>query len=165
VAQLNTIQNALTEAIQVYSPDGALISRNPAADELFGLAGHQLSRAAMTSKWEFIAEDDTPISEEQGPLAQVMRTGLAMERAVVGMRDRTTATVKWLSLMQQDVQKSSRTTLPRSPAMVRGLSVLNQPAPRSSGARTRAVVARAVINRSYPSPSPELSLESAAQCL
>ena len=44
-------------------------------------------------------------------------------------------------LMQQNVQKSSRTTLPRNPAMVSGRSVLNQPAPHSSGARTRAVVA------------------------
>jgi hypothetical protein len=44
-------------------------------------------------------------------------------------------------LMQQKVQKSSSTTLPRRPAMVSGRSVLIHPAPRSSGARTRGMVA------------------------
>jgi len=98
VAQFHTVQNALTEAIQIYNPEGVLISRNPAADEIFGLAGQELTRAAMTSKCEFIGEDHSPISEEEGPLAQVMHTGLAIERVVVGMRDRTEATVKWLSM-------------------------------------------------------------------
>jgi diguanylate cyclase (GGDEF)-like protein/PAS domain S-box-containing protein len=98
VAQFHTVQNALTEAIQIYSPDGVLISRNPAADQIFGLAGHEVTNAALTSKWEFIAEDHSPISQEQGPLAEAMRTGQAVERVVVGMRERTGATVTWLSM-------------------------------------------------------------------
>jgi diguanylate cyclase (GGDEF)-like protein/PAS domain S-box-containing protein len=106
VAQFHTVQNALSEAIQIYSPEGALISRNPAADRIFGLAGHELTRAALTSKWEFIGEDHSPIAEENSPLGRVMRTGVAVERLVVGIRERTEATVKWLSISTFPIRES-----------------------------------------------------------
>jgi pimeloyl-ACP methyl ester carboxylesterase len=75
-----------------------LVSRNAAADRIFGLAGQELDRAALTSKWEFIGEDREPLAPEEGPLTRAMRTGAPAERVVIGFRERTQETVKWLSI-------------------------------------------------------------------
>jgi diguanylate cyclase (GGDEF)-like protein/PAS domain S-box-containing protein len=97
-AQLRTVQYGITEAIQVFDAEGILISRNPAADRIFELAPADLTRDALISKWEFIREDRTPLPREQRPLGKAMLTGVTAERVVVGIRKRSDATIKWLSM-------------------------------------------------------------------
>ena len=97
-AQLRTVQLGLTEAIQVFDVDGVLVSRNPAASRIFELDPADLSRDALTSKWEFIREDRTPLPRELRPLGMAMTSGVAAERVVVGIRKRVDHSIKWLSM-------------------------------------------------------------------
>jgi diguanylate cyclase (GGDEF)-like protein/PAS domain S-box-containing protein len=97
-AELRTVQQALTEAIQVFGPDGTLLSRNPAADRLYDLAEHERTTAAMTPEWDLLREDGSILPMEEGPLAIAMRTGETSEGVEVGIRRRADDTVKWLSI-------------------------------------------------------------------
>jgi diguanylate cyclase (GGDEF)-like protein len=97
-AELRIVQQGIIEAIQVFGPDGVLISRNPAADAIFEMESHELSKEALRAKWTFIGEDRTPLAPEERPLGIAMRTGLAAERATVGIQRNSDSSIRWLSM-------------------------------------------------------------------
>ncbi len=97
-AELRIVQQGLTEAIQVFDPEGRLISRNPAADRIFEMGRDETTRDALTAKWMFIREDRTPLEREERPLGIAMRTGVTHERVTVGIRKRVDGSIKWLSM-------------------------------------------------------------------
>lgn len=97
-AQVRTVQQAVIEAIQIFGPDGSVLSRNRAAQRIFELGEHELTKAALTSKWEFVREDRSPLPVEERPLAMAIRTGQTAERVVAGILKRADGTVKWLSM-------------------------------------------------------------------
>ena len=96
-AQLRTVQQALTEAIQVFGPDGTLVSTNPAAERIYEVEEHEQTTAAITPKWELLREDGSILPMEESPLAIAMRTGETSEGVDVGIR-KADKTVRWLSI-------------------------------------------------------------------
>jgi diguanylate cyclase (GGDEF)-like protein/PAS domain S-box-containing protein len=97
-AELATVQESLTDALQVFGPDGVLVSRNSAAQRFYELRDDETTTDAVTPRWELLAEDGSPLAVEDGPLGLAMRTGVATESVVVGLRHRARGNVKWLSI-------------------------------------------------------------------
>lgn len=97
-AELRTVQQTLTEAIQVFGPDGTLRSRNPAATRLYELGEDERSVADITPKWELLREDGSIMSIDEGPLAVAMRTGETSQNVDVGIRKLSDKSIRWLSM-------------------------------------------------------------------
>jgi diguanylate cyclase (GGDEF)-like protein len=97
-AELRTILEALTEAIQVFDADGGLVTRNDAARRTYELADDERTTDTVTPKWELLGEDGSPLEIAEGPLATSMRTGATSQSVVVGIRRRSDGLVRWLSI-------------------------------------------------------------------
>jgi diguanylate cyclase (GGDEF)-like protein/PAS domain S-box-containing protein len=97
-AQLRTVQQTLTEGIQVFAADGTLVSRNPAAERIYEVSRHERTTEAITPKWELLREDGSILPMDEGPLAVAMRTGETSQGVDVGLRKRADKTVRWLSI-------------------------------------------------------------------
>ncbi|MFZ0130770.1 MAG: PAS domain-containing protein, partial [Candidatus Dormiibacterota bacterium] len=74
-AQLRTVLEALTEAIQVFDADGELVIRNTAALRTYELIPEERSTAAVLPKWELLRENGTIMSVDDGPLAKSRNSG------------------------------------------------------------------------------------------
>jgi diguanylate cyclase (GGDEF)-like protein/PAS domain S-box-containing protein len=97
-AELRTVLEALTEAIQVFDANGEMVTRNDAAARVYELTSEERSTAAITPKWDVVGEDGAPMSIEDGPLAKSRRTGKASQSVIVGLRRRFDGRVKWQSI-------------------------------------------------------------------
>jgi diguanylate cyclase (GGDEF)-like protein len=106
-AELRTVQRTLIEAIQVFGPDGALVSRNPAAELIYEVSGHERTTDDAVRKWELLREDGSLLPLEEGPLAVAMRTGETSQSVDVGMRRRSDQAVKWLSISTVPIRGAS----------------------------------------------------------
>jgi diguanylate cyclase (GGDEF)-like protein/PAS domain S-box-containing protein len=106
-AELRTVHQALTDAVQFYGPAGSLVSCNPAAARLYELTDDECTTDAITARWELLREDGTPLPVEDGPLATAMRAGATSEGVVVGLRRRTTGSVRWLSVSTAPIRDTN----------------------------------------------------------
>lgn len=108
-AQLQAVLGSLTESITVYDAAGALISANPATERLLGfrhsgVAGHAL----VAEPSELIREDGSIIPDEATPLATAVRTGVASEGVVSGIRRLSDHAVRWVSLSAVPIRDGKR---------------------------------------------------------
>lgn len=104
IAELNTVLETLTDGVQVFDSDGRLVSRNAAATRPYAPDTGAPTTATILANWEMLDEDGTPITQEEAPLATSMRTGLASEGVVVGMRKRSDGSQRWLSVSTAPVR-------------------------------------------------------------
>jgi diguanylate cyclase (GGDEF)-like protein len=111
LATIRTVQQGIVEAIQVFSPEGLLVSRNPAADLIFEMESTETTREALMARWEFIGEGMSAMEVNERPLGMAMRTGVAAERVTVGIRKRSDSTVKWLSMSTFPIRGSDERIL------------------------------------------------------
>jgi diguanylate cyclase (GGDEF)-like protein/PAS domain S-box-containing protein len=103
VAELRTVLETLTDGVLVFDRSGALVSRNAAASRPYELdEGPPASE--VIAGWELLDEQGAPITLDEAPLATAMRTGLASEGTVIGMRKVMDGSVRWLSVSTAPVR-------------------------------------------------------------
>ena len=154
-AQLRTVLEALTEAIQVFDADGQLVTRNTAAERTYELTSEERSTAAVLPKWELLREDGTTMSVDEGPLAKSRRTGERSIDVVVGLRRRADGLVRWQSISTFPIRGTSTKTMgyvscardiTDSLEMTRSLRVLTRAAHQLSSSLVAAEVGEAVTS-------------------
>jgi PAS domain S-box-containing protein len=76
LAQSRAIFRQMTEGLMIYSPEGRLLSMNPAAASMYGFDARESSEAFQDG-WENLFElrdlDDRPLASEKSPLQRVLR--------------------------------------------------------------------------------------------
>ena len=102
--ELRTVQQALTEAIQVFDRDGRLVSRNAGAERIFAVNDSDRTPNAFDSPWELLREDGSAMPLEERPVSMAVRTGEPSEQVVVGIRSRVQQDVKWLSVSTMPIR-------------------------------------------------------------
>jgi diguanylate cyclase (GGDEF)-like protein len=159
-AELRTVQQTLTEAIQVFGVDGTLRSRNRAAERVYEIGEHERTTADTTPRWELLREDGSILPIDEGPLAVAMRTGETSQDVDVGIRSRIDKSIRWLSISTVPIRGSGSEVsgyvscardITERTQMVRELKVLN----RVSQGLGSSLVPREVI-RTLTSAAGEL---------
>ena len=97
-AELRTVLETLSDAVQVFDRDGAVVSRNPAASRIYELDEREPTVAAILEKWQPISEDGSSLALADGPLAAAIRTGKSSNAQLMGIRKIADSTVRWLSI-------------------------------------------------------------------
>ena len=110
-AQLRTVLEALTEAIQVFDADGELVIRNTAALRTYELTEEERSTAAVLPKWELLHENGTLMSVDEGPLAKSRHSGQPSMDVVVGLRRRADGLVRWQSISTMPIRGTGTKTM------------------------------------------------------
>jgi diguanylate cyclase (GGDEF)-like protein len=140
-SNLRTILNTLAEGVQVFAPNGSIISHNSAATRMYELGDGESIASGIHEKWDMLREDGAPLPPSEDPLQRAMQTGATFERGVVGIRRRADGVVRWLSfsvtaVRDQAGRVSAYVTCGRdvtdSIETIRGLRILNRAAARLS---------------------------------
>lgn len=77
----------LMAGVVVHGPDGRVLRSNPQACRLLGLSAEQMQgRAVIDPHWCFLHEDGSSMPVDAYPVAQVIRSGLAVDDLVVGVQ-------------------------------------------------------------------------------
>ncbi|MCU1394177.1 MAG: hypothetical protein JWM34_2605 [Ilumatobacteraceae bacterium] len=80
------ILDTLSEGVVLQSSDGKVIEWNPAAERVLGLTGDQLcERTQADRRWIAYLPDGTPWAAADRPAAEVLRTGVAVHNALMGV--------------------------------------------------------------------------------
>jgi len=96
----------LSEGVVLQDADGRIIQWNPAAERLLGLSGDQLSGRTSTDRgWRAVHPDDSDWPGESHPAMEALRTGRAVEGAVMGVH-RPDDSLVWLKVDAQPILDS-----------------------------------------------------------
>jgi diguanylate cyclase (GGDEF)-like protein/PAS domain S-box-containing protein len=154
-AELQAVLASLTESITVYDGGGALISANPATERMLGFGHSEITDdAVVAERWERIGADGSTLPEDQSPRSTAMRTGLATEGIVMGMRRRSDKAIRWLSFSivpirhgQRGVSRyvSSATDVTERVDSTREMRILSEASTSLAASLEPAVVIRTLI--------------------
>ncbi len=109
-AQKSLVLSSLSEGVVMHAPDGRVVEWNPAAEEVLGLSGEELSgRTSMDPRWRAIHEDETPWPGETHPAMVALHTGTAVENEVMGVH-RPDGSLVWLRVTARPALDASGTT-------------------------------------------------------
>ena len=97
------ILETLTEGLVFQDGDGSILSWNPAAERVLGLSAEELSgRTSIDPRWSAVHEDGTPWAGDTHPAMEALRTGRAVDGAVMGVNHPNGERV-WLRVKSQPV--------------------------------------------------------------
>ena len=96
--KLRAVQESLTDGIIVYDAAGGLASMNPATQHLFDLEPGDETGASFASRCDLIDEDGAMVPIEQSPVIALHDTAAPYGAPTLGIRGRTSQTVRWLSI-------------------------------------------------------------------
>jgi len=95
-ASMKALVDGVQTAIVVYGKEGEILLSNQMAKRLLQpLTTEPFGKDPPHSAWRFIREGGEPISVEELPASEILRTGQRVENVVVGRRD-ADATTWWL---------------------------------------------------------------------
>jgi PAS domain S-box-containing protein len=95
---LEGIFTTLAEGVMVIDPDGQITRANPAAERMFGLTHSWTERRDyISSTWEFLRPDGTPLSPYEMVAPRVMRERRQLEDVEMGIK-RPDGTLTWVNI-------------------------------------------------------------------
>ena len=99
--RLTAIVGSLAEGLVLVGGDGQILEWNPAAERLLGMDADQLAgRTSTDPRWRAVHPDGTPWPGEEQPAMECLRTGEAIQGAVMGIH-RPDDTLVWLEVGAQ----------------------------------------------------------------
>lgn len=102
-----TVVHALAEGVVVQDVDGRIIAANPAAERILGIERDQITGlSSMDGRWEAAHEDGSPCPGEEHPAMIALRTGEAVEHAVMQISHPDRARV-WLHINASPLRDES----------------------------------------------------------
>jgi PAS domain S-box-containing protein len=111
--QVQGILSSINQGIIVSSRDGIVISYNPAAERILGVAYDQANgRITMDDRWMTVRSDGSPMPQDEQPAAVTLRTGKPVRGQIMGLGDGLTPR-RWL-LVESDVMEMDPDGLPAS---------------------------------------------------
>jgi PAS domain-containing protein len=118
-ALLRTVIDTMAEAVLVQDGAGIVLECNPAACRILGIPQYQLlGRSSLAPPTGLLSQDGQPLSVDDGPDMQALRTGQSV-RAVVGYVPDEQATPRWLLVDALPLPSiSSSTGTPRRARLV-----------------------------------------------
>lgn len=105
--QLHSLFNAMAEGLVMIDRSGQIVSANPMAETILGLKHPEIvSRNYISSKWQIIRPDGSPMPPEEmaGPLA--MRTKKPVKNVVMGVV-KPDNTIRWINVNASPVINAS----------------------------------------------------------
>lgn len=103
LARFRSVVDSMSEGVVVQAADGSIEACNLAAERILGLTAEQLSgRTSMDPRWRSIHEDGSDFPGEDHPAMVTLRTGRAIEGAIMGVHTPDGA-LHWLSINTQPV--------------------------------------------------------------
>jgi diguanylate cyclase (GGDEF)-like protein/PAS domain S-box-containing protein len=94
---------ALDEGVLVVDHDGTIVSANASARAMLGADVREGVNSRAAFGRPMVAEDGTPMSPDEHPLAVGLRTGRPQSRVVLGFRDHEDA-LRWFSVSVQPLR-------------------------------------------------------------
>jgi len=89
----------MAQGVIYQNPDGQIISANPAAERMLGLAHEEmLSRTSLHPEWHVIDEDGTLLPGTEHPTMIALRTGKQVGPRTIGVLNPQTNRFIWLSV-------------------------------------------------------------------
>ncbi len=105
--QLSTIYRTMADGLVVHRRDGRVVSFNPAAERILGVASDQiLGRSALDERWPLVRPDGTPLPGEEHPAMRVLRHGRP-ERDVLAGLDMPNGARRWISINAEPVHDAA----------------------------------------------------------
>ncbi|RFO98705.1 chemotaxis protein CheR [Rhodoferax lacus] len=96
--RFRSVVSALSEGVLLYTRDGKIAAWNPSAERILGLSGQEIQeRSNIDPRWDAVHEDGSPCTPEAHPSQIALRTGLAQQGLVMGMR-KPGGAVAWVSV-------------------------------------------------------------------
>ncbi len=94
-----TLFETMSQGVLHQDLDGKIISANPAAERILGLSIDQVQGKTFTDpSWRAIREDESNFPEETHPSMVALRTGKAVQNAVMGVFSPKTDGYVWLNI-------------------------------------------------------------------
>ena len=94
-----TLFETMAQGVVYHSPDGKIISGNPAAERILGLTLDQLrGRTSMDPRWRAIHEDGTDFPGETHPGAITLKTGKPVRDVVMGVFHSKENDYRWINI-------------------------------------------------------------------
>ena len=89
----------MTQGVIYQSPDGSIISANPAAEDILGLSFEQMKgKTSHDPRWAMILEDGSPVSGDQHPSMTALKTGKKKGPVTRGVLNCAKNDYVWLSI-------------------------------------------------------------------
>ena len=90
---------AAPHGIVFQDAQGRILSANRAAERILGLSLAQMQgRTSMDPRWQAIHEDGTPFLGDTHPAMAALRTGRAVENAIMGILSQDQVAATWISI-------------------------------------------------------------------
>ncbi|RDI57456.1 PAS domain-containing hybrid sensor histidine kinase/response regulator [Flavobacterium glaciei] len=88
--------NNLDVGIVLYNKDKSIIFSNTKASELIGLEVDQITgRKKINPEWEFIQSDNQPLTQENYPVNEILRTKKILKNFIIGFKKSHHASIQW----------------------------------------------------------------------
>lgn len=88
--------NNLDVGIILHNKDKSIIFSNPKASELIGLEVDQINgRKKVNPGWEFIQSDNQPLTQENYPVNEILRTKKLLKNFIIGFKKSQHASIQW----------------------------------------------------------------------
>ena len=88
--------NNLDVGIILHNKDKSIIFSNPKAAELIGLDVDQINgRKKVNPEWEFIQSDNQPLTQENYPVNEILRTKKLIKNFIIGFKKSQHASIQW----------------------------------------------------------------------
>jgi PAS domain S-box-containing protein len=101
-----SVVESLAEGIVVQDAAGAIVACNDRACAALGLTRDQmLGRSSLDPRWRTLYEDGSPMPGDEQPSMRVLRTGLPVFDAVVGVH-KPTGELRWLKVNSVPVRRT-----------------------------------------------------------
>ena len=87
----------MEQAVVYQGADGKVISANPAAERILGVALDEMTgRTSHDSRWEAIHEDGSPFPGDEHPAMVALRTGEPVDGVIMGIRHHESGARRWI---------------------------------------------------------------------
>jgi PAS domain S-box-containing protein len=94
-----TLFETMAQGVVYQDADGKIVSANPAAERILGLAPDQMQgRTSMDPRWRAIHEDGSDFPGETHPSMIALRTGKEVHYVVMGVFDPKTGKHRWINI-------------------------------------------------------------------
>jgi PAS domain S-box-containing protein len=94
-----SLLNNLDAGIVVHAPDTSIVMNNVRASELLGLSSDQMKgKAAIDLAWQFIHEDNTPLTLDEYPVNRIVIGKQSIKNQVLGIHQSDKNDVVWVTV-------------------------------------------------------------------
>ena len=94
--RLRTLFETMPPGVVHYSADGSVLSANPAARRILGLAESEMTSWPLATVRQAVHEDGTPFPAEELPVYRALHTGEVAADVIMGVPHGQTGEIRWV---------------------------------------------------------------------